>query len=179
MAAEAAPGSNVAHEGNSKQHARSSRPAAETTAGEAMELDGLPTAAGAAASPGATKHGPAAEALLKGAEFDVETEDMAGSSEAAAGAGMRPPRPVDRAAAGAAGAAGAAKDWQMGNAGAEAMAVAGGAAEAEAESVTEGALSGKRPKLANWESMTKAQRESWRKNAIRKVKRKGGGRTGT
>ena len=61
----------------------------------------------------------------------------------------------------------------------------GGAAEtgakaaAEAESMTDGAPSGQRLKPANWESMTKAQPESWRKNAIRKVKRKGGGRTGT
>jgi len=69
-----------------------------------MDLDSLPTAAGAAASPGATTHGPAAEELLEKAEYDAETEDMAGALEAAA-AGMRQPRPVDWAAAGAAGAA--------------------------------------------------------------------------
>ena len=69
-------------------------------------------------------HGPAAEALLEGAECGTETEDLAGSSDVAAAAGMRPPRPVDFAAAGA------AEDWQMGNAGAEeAMMAAGGAAE--------------------------------------------------
>ena len=34
--------------------------------------------------PGETSHGPAAEALLEGAEYDAETEDVAGSSEAAA-----------------------------------------------------------------------------------------------
>ena len=44
------------------------------------------------ASPGATMHGPAAEALLEGAEYDAETGDIAGASEAAA-AGVRPPRP--------------------------------------------------------------------------------------
>jgi len=91
-----------------------------------MDLDGLSTAAGVAASPGANKHGPAAEALLEGAENGTETEDAAGSSDAAAAAGMRPQGPVDWAAAGA---AGAAEDWQ-GNASAEAaMTAVGGAAE--------------------------------------------------
>jgi len=43
-------------------------------------------------------HGPAAEALLEGAEYDAETEDMAGASEAAEAAGVRPPRPSNRSA---------------------------------------------------------------------------------
>ena len=70
---------------------------------------------------------PAAEVLLEGEEYGAETEDVAGSSDAAAAVGMRPPRPVDWAAAGA---AGAAKDGQMGNASAEEpMMASGGAAE--------------------------------------------------
>ena len=103
----------VAHEGDSNQHARLSRPPAQATAGEAMDLDGLSTAAGAVASPGPTMHGPAAEALLEGAEHGAETDVVAGSSDAAAAAGMRPPRPADLAAAGA---VGTAEDGQMGNA---------------------------------------------------------------
>ena len=51
-------------------------------------------------------YGPAAEALLEGVEYGSETEDVAGSSDAAAAVGMRPPRTVDWATAGAAGAAG-------------------------------------------------------------------------
>ena len=53
---------------------RPPRPAnwAEATAGEAMDLDGLSTAAPAAAPPRVTTHGPAAEALLEGAECDAE-----------------------------------------------------------------------------------------------------------
>jgi len=47
-------------------------------------------------------HGPAAEALLEGAENGDEWEEAAGSSDTAAAAGMRPPRTVDWAAAGAA-----------------------------------------------------------------------------
>ena len=43
--------------------------------------------------PLAPTHGPAAEALLEGAEHDAETEDLAGASEAAAAEGVRPPRP--------------------------------------------------------------------------------------
>jgi len=43
---------------------------------------------------------------------------------------------------------------------------------AEAESVTHGEPSGKRPKPANWGSMTKAQRESWKKNTKKMAKRK-------
>ena len=62
----------------------------------------------------ATTYGPAAEAILEVAEYDAETEDVAGSSDAAA-AGMRPSRPVNWAAAGA---AGAAEEWKMGSAGA-------------------------------------------------------------
>ena len=59
-----------------------------------MDLDGLSTAAGAVASPGATMHGPVAEALLEGAEYGAETEDAAESSEkAAATVRVRPPRP--------------------------------------------------------------------------------------
>ena len=61
---------------------------AEATAGEARDLDGLSTAA----PPRATTHGPAAEALLEGTKYDAVTEDVAGSSEAAAAAGVRPPR---------------------------------------------------------------------------------------
>ena len=38
------------------------------------------------APPGATTHGPAAEALIEGAEYDAETEDAAEASEAAAAA---------------------------------------------------------------------------------------------
>jgi len=40
-----------------------------------MNLDGLSTAAGAAAAPLATTHGPAAEAFHKGAEYDADTRD--------------------------------------------------------------------------------------------------------
>ena len=47
-----------------------------------MDLDGLSTAAGAVASPGTTMHGPAAEALLEGAKYDAETEDVAKTSDA-------------------------------------------------------------------------------------------------
>ena len=83
----------IAHEGDSKQHERSSRPAAEATAGEAVDPDGLSTAVGAVASPGTAMQRPAAEAHLEGAEYDAETEDMTGSSKAAAAAGVRPPRP--------------------------------------------------------------------------------------
>ena len=65
--------------------------------------------------------------IVEGVEYGAETEDSAGSLDKAAAAGMRPPRPVDWAAAGA---AGAAEDWQMDVAGAEAaMTAAGGAAE--------------------------------------------------
>jgi len=59
-----------------------------------MDLDGLSTAAGAAASPGATTNGPTAEAFLEGAEYDAETEDAAEALEAtaaAAAAQVRPP----------------------------------------------------------------------------------------
>jgi len=107
-----------------KQQKQSSRPAAQATAGGAMDLVSLSTAAGAATSTGAAMYGPAAGELLEEAEYDAETEDVAGSSDVAAAAGMGPPRPVDWAAAGA------AEDWQMGNASAEAaMTAAGGAAE--------------------------------------------------
>ena len=113
----------AAHEGDSNQHARLSRPPAQATAGKAMDLDGFSTAAGAVASPGATMHGPAAEALLEGAKYGAETEDVAGSSDAAAAARMRPPRPVDLAANGA---AGAAEDGQMGSTSAAAAATVTG-----------------------------------------------------
>ena len=63
-------------------------------------------------------HGPAAEALLEGAEYCAETEDVAGSLDVAAAAEMQPPRPVD------------------------------------------------------WGAMTKAQRETWRKNAQKMAKGK-------
>ena len=79
----------AANEGNSNQHARLSRPTTQATAGEAIDLDGLSTAAGAAALPGVTMYGPAAEALLEGAEYGAETEGVAGSSDAAAAARMR------------------------------------------------------------------------------------------
>ena len=147
-----------------------------------MNLDGLSTAAGAAPSPGATTHGPAAEALLKGAEYDAETEDSAGASEAAAAAvaRVRPPRPSNWGAMtkkqkknwhhgkhptrrltfgphgtpAAAGAVGAAGDWQMGCAGAEAAATAGGAAEdgpgAPAEAAARTAEGVQPPKPSNW-----------------------------
>jgi len=156
----------VAHEGNSKQHARSSRAAAEATAGEAMDLDGLPTAAGAAASPGATMHGPAVEALLEGAEYDAETGGIVGSSEAAAAAGTRPPRPVEWAAAGA---AGAAKDWQMGNASAEAaMTAASGAADdgqkATEEAAARTAEGVRPPRPADWGTMERVQKVNWKKH---------------
>ena len=61
--------------------------------GEAIDLDGLSTAAGAAAPPLAPTHGPAAETLHEGAEYDAKTGDAAEASEAAAAAGVRPPRP--------------------------------------------------------------------------------------
>ena len=87
-------GSTVAHEGSSKQHARSSRPAAEATAGEAIDLDGLSTAAGAAEQPLAPPtHGPAAEALYEGAECDVDMGNAVEAPMPAAEAGVRPPRP--------------------------------------------------------------------------------------
>jgi len=46
------------------------------------------------ALPGATTHGPAAEALLEGAEYGVEKKNAAEASEAAAAAAARvqPPR---------------------------------------------------------------------------------------
>ena len=50
---------------------------------------------GAAASPGAAMYGQPAEVLLEGAEYGAETEDAAGSSDAAAAAGVWPPRLVD------------------------------------------------------------------------------------
>jgi len=141
-------------------------------------------------------HGPAAEALPEGAEYGAETGDVAGSSDAAAAAGMRPPRPVDWAAAGA---AGAAEDGQMGNASAEAaMTAAAGAAEDRpgaplaithgpaAEVLYEGAecdvymrnaakapvaaaAAGMRPpRPSNWGSMTKHQKKTWRRCNERK-----------
>ena len=60
-----------------------------------MDIYGLSTAAATVAPPRATTHGPAAGALLDGAEYDTETEDAAGASEAvaAAAARVRPPRP--------------------------------------------------------------------------------------
>ena len=131
-----------------------------------------------AASPGATTHGPAAEALLEGAECNAETECAVGPLDAAAAAETRPPGPVDWAAAGA---AGAAKDGQMGNASAEvAMTAAGEAAAtgakaaAEAESVTDGAPSGQRPKPANWGDFTKARRDSWKKHSDIRQRGRGG-----
>ena len=105
-------------------------------------------------------HGPAAEALLEGAECGTETEDLAGSSDVAAAAGMRPPRPVDWEAAGA------AKDRQMDNASAEAaMTAGGGAAEdrpeaaAEAETFREGPPA----KPADWPTMTKRQLKNYKR----------------
>ena len=77
----------MAHESDSKQHARSSRPAAEATAGEAMDLDGLSTAAGTAPPPLAHTHGPAAEILHEGAEHDAETGNAAGGPGGSGGGG--------------------------------------------------------------------------------------------
>ena len=65
---------------------------------DAKDLDGLSTVTGAAAPPGASTHGPAAEAFLEGTEYDAETEDAAEASETAAAATaarVRPPRPAD------------------------------------------------------------------------------------
>ena len=45
-----------------------------------------------AAADAMVMHGPAAEALLEGAEYGAETEDLAGSLNVAAAAGIRPPR---------------------------------------------------------------------------------------
>ena len=84
-------GYTLAHEGGSKQHARSSVAAAEAVACVAMDLDGLSTTAGAAAPPLAPTHGPAAVFLHEGAQYDKETEDAA--PEAAAAARVRPLRP--------------------------------------------------------------------------------------
>ena len=87
----------AAHEGDSKQHARSFRPAAEATAGEAIDLDDLSTAAGAAPPPLAPTHGSAAETLHEGAEHDAETGNaVAAAAEAPVAAdalGVRPPKP--------------------------------------------------------------------------------------
>jgi len=52
------------------------------------------------------------------------------------------------------------------------VAVIGPKALVEAESVTDGAPSGKRPKPANLGSRTKAQRESWKKNTKKMAKGK-------
>ena len=54
--------------------------------GEAVDLDGLSTAAGAAVPPGASTHGPAAEAVLEGAEYDAGTGDAGKTPEAAVAA---------------------------------------------------------------------------------------------
>jgi len=141
----------------------------------------------------------AAEALLEGAEYDAETEDVAGALEAAA-ALVRPPRPTNWGAmtkkqkkTGTTGnitsdaslSARTGHQWQReqrksgrlangqrerggdddggGRSGSD-----GAKAAAEAESETDGA----RPKPANWGSMTKAQRESWKKNAQKVAKGK-------
>jgi len=68
--------------------------AAETTAGEAIDLDGISTAAGAAASPGATTHGPSVEVLCEGAQCNVDMGNAAEAqaATAAAAAGVRPPK---------------------------------------------------------------------------------------
>ena len=50
-----------------------------------------------------------------------------------------------------------------------------GEAEGAAQAVGR-APSGPRPHPDNWESLTKAQRESWKKNAKREVRRKSAGR---
>ena len=49
-------------------------------------VDGLFTAAGAAVPPGASTHGPAAEAVLEGAEYDAGTGDAGETPEAAVAA---------------------------------------------------------------------------------------------
>jgi len=79
---------------------------------------------------------------------------------------VRPPGPVDL-------------DWQTGNASLEAVpteadeaAATGAKAAAEADSVAVGAPGGQRSKPANWGSMTKAQRESWKASTKGMAKRK-------
>ena len=57
--------------------------------------------------------------------------------------------------------------------------ITGAEAAVEAGPAVAGTPRGQRPKPANWGSMTKAQRESWRKNAKREARRKGAGRTET
>ena len=83
--------------------------------------EAVATAAGGAAEDGtgaapATTHGPAAEALLEEAEYDLETEGAVKASEAAAAARVRPPRPnnwgaMTKDAADASEAAAAAVVW--------------------------------------------------------------------
>jgi len=128
---------------------------------------------------------------------DAETEGSVGASEAAAAAGMRPPKPSSCGATtkkqketwhhgehptqrftfgphgtpAAAGAAGAAEDWQMGNAGTEAAATAaGGAAEDEPRAAAEaGAYRvGPPAKPANWPAMANIQRRHWYKQGRKK-----------
>ena len=89
-------GTTLAHEGISKQHARSLGAAAEAMAGEAMDLDGISTAAAAAAPPRETTHGQATEALHEGAEYEAETGNAAETPKAAAVARVRPPSPSNR-----------------------------------------------------------------------------------
>ena len=156
----------MAHEGNSKQHARSLWPAAEATAGGRMDLDGLSAAAGAAASPGAAMYGPAAEALLEGAEYVAETKDVMGSSDAAAAAGVRPPRLVDLGAEDRAEYGAEAEDghWERGGGfgGDEAEATAaGGAVEDGPGAAAMAEACGARPpvKPSDCPTMTKRQRK--------------------
>jgi len=79
---------------------------------------------------------------------------------------MRPPRPVDWAAAGA---AGAAKDWQMGNASAEAAMTAAGGAADDGPGATEEAAAGtaervRSPRPADWGTITRVQKVNRKKH---------------
>jgi len=94
--------------------------------------------------------------LQQQTQWPAETEDLAGSSDAAAAAGMRPPRPVDWAAAGA------AEDWQMANASAEAAAAVGAVEDGpEAAAEAEVQVAGPPAKPADLPTITKRQRGNW------------------
>jgi len=158
----------VAQEGNSKLHIRSSWPAAEVTAGETVDLDGL-SAAGAAASPGAAMYGQPTEVLLEGAEYGAETEDVAGSSDAAAAAGVRPQRLVDWGAEGGGGvlcrSGGCGHGERDGGFGGDeaAATAAGGAVEdgSGAPAMAEACGAGPPVKPFDWPTMTKRQQKNW------------------
>ena len=75
-------------------------------------------------------------------------------------------------------AAGADAQAESGAATGEVVGPTARAAEGAAQAVAR-AHSGPRPHPDNWGSLTKVQRETWRKNAKREVKRKGSGCTET